>query len=39
MFVHPSPVEVSGKLGTVTIRGLTGNEDNNEDAETADRLF
>jgi hypothetical protein len=39
MFVCPSPVEVSKKLGTVTIRGLTGNEDNNEGAKTADRLF
>jgi hypothetical protein len=32
-------VEVSGKLGSGTVKGLTEIEDNNEDAERVDRLF
>jgi len=33
------PLEVSGKLGSETVKGPTENEDNNEDAERVDRLF
>lgn len=39
VLVRPSPVEVSGKLGRETVKGLTENEDNNEVAEKVDRLF
>jgi hypothetical protein len=39
MLVCPSPVEVSGKLGSETVKGPTENENNNEDAETVDTLF
>jgi hypothetical protein len=39
MLVCPSPVEVSGKLGTVKVKGLTENKGNNEDDGRVDRLF
>lgn len=39
MLVCPSPVEVSGKLGSETVKQLTEHEDSNEDAERVDRLF
>jgi hypothetical protein len=39
MLVCPSPAEVSGKLGTVKVNGLTENKGSNEDDERVDRLF
>jgi len=39
MLVCHSPVEVSGKLGSETVKRLTENEDSIEDAERVDRLF
>ena len=39
VLVCPSPLEVSGKLGSETVKGLTENEDNKEVAERVDRLF
>jgi len=39
ILVCPFPVEVSGKLGSETVKGPTENKDNNEVAEKVDRLF
>jgi hypothetical protein len=39
MLVCPSPLEAPGKLGSETVKGLTENEDNKEDAERVDTLF